>query len=121
MQESACWPLHRDIAMTRIFVLASVLAAGVAILVFQVTKARHDSVTRQSETRPRGHIDMQTAQLIIGGMSKNEVRKLAGLPVRSTDTEWYYLSEPNSLVEVKFSTRGRVIQITTLRQPSPAL
>jgi outer membrane protein assembly factor BamE (lipoprotein component of BamABCDE complex) len=94
------------------------MAAGVMVY---VTKTRQEHAKRQLETRPRGHIDMQTAQLIIGGMSKNEVRKLAGLPVRSTDTEWYYLSEPNSLVEVKFSSRGRVIQITTLRQPSPAL
>lgn len=108
--------------MKRIIVIASVLAIMAAGVMVYVTKIRQENAKkRQVETRPRGHIDMQTAQLIIGGMSKNEVRKLAGLPVRSTDTEWYYLSEPNSLVEVKFSSRGRVIQITTLRQPSPAL
>jgi outer membrane protein assembly factor BamE (lipoprotein component of BamABCDE complex) len=107
--------------MTRIVVLISVLAAAGAVLLFQVSKARQESTKRLSDTRLRGHIDLQTAQLIVGGMSKNEVRKLAGLPVRSTDTEWFYVCEPNSLVEVKFSLKGRVIALTTLRQALPAL
>jgi hypothetical protein len=106
--------------MKRALVLIGIIVVVAAwFIAFRPPRPQHDTTTQLSHPRPRGQIDMATTQLLMGGMTKKEVRKLVGLPAKSTDTEWFYASEANDVVEVKFSTKGRVIQVTTFRQARP--